>query len=195
MAYRRGKTWYCDLRPRGADGAPLLDAKGQPVRIRKRIPNVRYKEEAEKAERKMAARILYGEEEKVIPPIFEDFVRENYLPWARESKRDYAHDEQRAEVLISSRHFKGRRINEFSVIQMENFKRDRRASQTRYKRGRSPATVNAELNLVRGIFRRAISAGLLAANPTADLKNLDVPPYRTRREKAIQRTESLSGLH
>lgn len=187
MPFKRKGVWYTDIRPRGADGKPLLDASGRPVRIRKRIPHVKYKPEAEKAERKMADRLLHGEpeggeqgESKRVP-FFEDFVHEKYLPWARENKRDYAHDEFRAEVLCQSPQFKGRRLDEFSVIQFENFKRERKGTQTRYKRARSLATINAELVVAKSIFRRAVVERVIQHNPTKDLKLFDIAPFRTRR--------------
>lgn len=170
MPYRRNGNWYSDLRPR---------VGGNPTgkRIRKLLPNCKFKWEAERAERKLASELLYGVEGET--PTFEDFVRNSYLPWAREHKRSYAHDEYRAEVLIKA--FKGRKMDEFSVIQFENFKRDRKLTITRHHRLRTPATINAEITIARSIFRRAVIEGVITRNPLKDVKNLDGQPSRIRR--------------
>lgn len=175
MAYKRSGKYYTDIRPRGPDSKPTGE------RIRKLIPKVRFKWEADKAERQIAARLLHGNEKVVRAPIFEDFVNDIYLPWARENKKAPDHDEFRAKVLCLSPHFRGRRMDEFSVIQFEGFKRDRLKSTTRYGRARSAGTINAELTIARSIFRRAVVEGITTRNPARDTAYLDTPPFRTRR--------------
>lgn len=174
MPFKRNGVWYSDIRPRIA-GVPTGE------RIRKRLPNVKYLWEAERAERKMAAELLYDETELTPVPIFEDFVHDTYLPWARENKRSPYHDEFRAEVLCASPQFKGKRMDEISIIQFENFKKERKASRTRHQRPRAPSTINAELNIARSIFRRALVEGVITKNPAQEVKYLDTPPSRARR--------------
>jgi integrase len=194
MAYKRKGVWYADIRPR-VGGKPLLDSKGRPVRIRKRLPHVKYAPEAEKDERKMAAQLLYGEKEEVMVPAFEDFVNDTYLPWARDNKQWPDHDEFRCEVLCASPHFRGRKMDEFSVIQFEQFKKDRKQVETRYKRPRAVATINAELNIARSIFRRALVTGIIKVSPMGDVKNFDPPPFRTRRLKHDEERRIFKELH
>src|SRR3982751_5680231 len=101
---------------------------------------------------------------------FSDFVDGVFLPWARENKRSWEDDEQRAEKL--KEFFGQRAIRDITPMLIEKFKSELRKSDSRYKRPFSPATVNRYLQVLSRILSMASENYLIDGNPMAKVKRL-----------------------
>jgi hypothetical protein len=109
--FKRGEKWQYDF---------WIDGK----RYRGSMPEVRVKAQAERAEitiRESVYEGKYGKSAKA--PKLRDFIVETFLPWARENKRTWVHDEFRSRPLIEA--MGSKRMDEISPILIEKYKRDR----------------------------------------------------------------------
>lgn len=103
------------------------------VRYRGSIPEARTKFEAEQAEVALKRDVLEGRFGRPTGAHdFLKFVDEVYLPWARQNKRSWKHDDYRMRFLRESRHLRGKTFAQISVIQIEKFKQARRESFTKH---------------------------------------------------------------
>ena len=94
-------------------------------------------------------------------------------------KRSSQHDVFRSRPLLAAL---GRfRLDEISQIQIEKYKRDRRATDSRRGEKYAPASINRELELLSAIFTHAIKLKLLPGpNPCHVVDRLDEDNERTR---------------
>jgi integrase len=148
-------------------------------RIRIPIKTARTRTDAEEAAIGILKRIhegTYGK--RAGSQLFEDFVREVYLPYARANKRHPQNDEYICETIIAW--FKGKAFNKISPLLIEKFKRERKESKTRRDTQRAPASVNRELEILSKIFTLAVDNGLIQANPCRKVKKLRMDNQRTR---------------
>lgn len=164
-------VYYTDIRPR-RNGVPTGE------RIRRLIPKVKNMTEAKEAERKIAASILYGKDEET--PLLADFLQTTYLDWARLNKAKPYLDERAVRFFCASESFKGRRLDEVSVIQVEGYKRERRAAVSKHKRPFKLSSLNKELTILSRAFRLAVEGGLVRQNPVRQVKffDEDAAPFR-----------------
>ena len=150
-------SFYTDIRLR-RNGAPTGE------RHRKRIPNVKNITEARKAEAKIAASLMYDEPEREVP-LLTTYLETTFLQWARENKAAPQLDERVVRVLCASPSLQGWRLDEVSVIQVEGFKRERRAANSEKGRPYKLSSLNVELVILSRAFRLAVDAGLVRSNP------------------------------
>ena len=83
-------------------------------------------------------------------------------------------------VLKSSPSLAGSRLDEVSVIQVEGFKRERRAATSHSRRPYRLSSLNNEIVCLSRAFRLAVDAGLVRTNPVrlAERFEADAAPYR-----------------
>jgi integrase len=101
-----------------------------------------------------------------------------FLPWARENKRSWEDDEQRAGKL--KEFFGQRAIRDVTPMLIEKFKSELRKSDSRYGRPFSPATVNRYLQVLSRVLSMAYENGIVDANPVSRVKRLREPEPRQR---------------
>lgn len=168
----RRVSFYTDIRLR-RNGAPTGE------RCRKLIPKAKNMTEAKKAEARIAESLLYGAGEPECP-LLSTFLEETYLPWARQNHAAPHLDERIVRVLRSSPSLAGRRMDEVSVIQVEGFKRERRAATSNSRRPYKLSSLNNEIVCLSRSFRLAVDAGLVRTNPVrlAERFDADPAPYR-----------------
>lgn len=149
-------------------------------RYRGVIREARTKAQAERAEIKIRDGVYEGRYGKTVEaPKLAEFVEKTYLPHSKMHKRSSQHDEFRSRPLVAA--FGRFRLDEISQIQIEKYKRDRRATDSRRGEKYAPASVNRELELLSAIFTHAIRLKLLPGpNPCHAVARLDEDNERTR---------------
>lgn len=125
------------------------------------------------------AQVLLGQmrkaaesEELGIPKKCKTTLREykpTYLAWAEAHKRSYRRDKWCLEQLLEV--FGDLRLPEITKVRVEAFMRDRKAQV-------SPATVNRQVALLRGVLSHAVAHGEMDLNPLRGIKLLPEPPAR-----------------
>jgi integrase len=183
-------VFYTDIRPR-VNGAPTGE------RIRKLIPKVKNMTQAIEAERRIAASILDGiENPKQEIPCLSDFLQTIYRPWVRLNKAKPYLDERVVRLICASESLRGRRLDEVSVIQVEGYKRERKAAVSVRKRPFKLSSLNKELTILSGAFRLAVEGGLVRVNPVRQVKFFDeeAAPFRVlEREEESRLWDALRG--
>src|SRR5215212_7538662 len=96
--------------------------------------------EARKLEKDEKAKVRLGlrKEDKSIDGDFCTFVNDVYLPYARENKRSYKHDEFRCKVLTDS--FAGKRFSGITMLDVVRFIKYRLSTKIRRHNQVSPPT-------------------------------------------------------
>lgn len=156
------------------------------------VKTARTKKQAEEAEREAVRAVhegSYGVANK--KQLFSAFVTEVYLPWAGQHHKNIEHDRLHANML--SAYFKGLTLKQISPLAVERFKRERAATPTKYKRARSPHTVNSELTTLSGILSLAVTKKLLRENPCAQVRWLYAGDAPERRLTAEEETALLQS--
>jgi integrase len=183
--FRERKTM--PVENRGTDKSPrwryAFTIRG--VRYRAAIPEARTKFEALQAELEAKKAVFEGRYGRPSGEHgFEQFVKTVYLPWAREHKRTWKHDEFRARTLCEHKSFRGKTFAQISPLAIEKFKSDRRKSTITFKekpdRPRSPASVNRELELLSRIFTLAIREKVTDFNPCSQVQKMVLDNRRLR---------------
>lgn len=163
---KRGGRWHYDF---------MIKHK----RYRGVVPEARTKAQAEQAETQIRQDVYDSKYGKAIEsPIFETFVEEVYLPWAKLNKRSWRSDVEYVEVLIGE--FGDKKLDEITPAMIEKFKSKRRESITRRGKKRAPASVNRELEALSRIYTLATDQDLAAVNPCHKVKKLLMDNARTR---------------
>jgi integrase len=148
-------------------------------RVKEAIPEAQTKKQAEQVETQIRQAIFdrkYNRASAVTR--FSDFVDSVFVPWARENKRSYKDDEQRAAKL--KEFFGHRAIRDITPMLIEKFKSELRKSDSRLKRMFSPSTVNRYLQVLSRILSMAYENGIVDANPMSRVKRLREPEPRQR---------------
>jgi integrase len=149
------------------------------VRYRGVIPEALIKAQAEKAEVRIRNDIFEGNwGNKAESTRFSDFVEKVYLPWAMSNKKSCKDDVMNTKVLLEL--YKEKTFAQISPLLIEKFKVERKHSMTRYKRQRTPASVDRELATLSKIFSLAIYNGILESNPCRRVKKLREDNERKR---------------
>lgn len=133
-----------------------------------------------RAEAEALNAINAGKWGKQLKPKLKDFIREQYLPWAKIHHKPSNHqsDRWRSDVLIAA--FGKLRLDEITAFAIEKFKRERMTAKTKHDKVRAPASVNHELTLLSAILSLAIEQGHLETNPCRKVKKLRLNNRRHR---------------
>jgi integrase len=149
-------------------------------RVHEAIPEAQNKRQAEQAETNIRQSIFDRKYNRASGTVrFVDFIDNEYLPWAKENKRSYRDDEQRA---VRIKEFFGNRLirDIAQPLLVEKFKSKLRKSDSKWERTFSPSTVNRYLTLLSGIFSMACKNGIIESNPVSKVKLLKEPEPRGR---------------
>lgn len=144
-------------------------------RVKEAIPEAQTKKQAEQVETQIRQAIFdkkYNRASAVTR--FSDFVDNVFVPWARENKRSYKDDEQRAVRL--KEFFGHRAIRDITPMLVEKFKSELRKSESKFNRLFSPSTVNRYLQ----VLSMAYENGIVDGNPMSRVKRLREPEPRQR---------------
>lgn len=148
-------------------------------RVKEAIPEAQTKKQAEQVETQIRQAIFdrkYNRASAVTR--FSDFVDGVFLPWARENKRSYKDDEQRAVRL--KKFFGQRAIRDITPMLIEKFKSELRKTDSKYERPFSPSTVNRFLQVLSRVLSMAYANGIVDSNPMSRVKRLREPEPRQR---------------
>jgi integrase len=167
----------CGTTPTPASGAIGSCPRGSALSRRFLLLNTKTEAKAARDRRRIAVR-EGREEQQQAAQTFEEFVRDVYLPWAKDHKRSYQSDSWRAEVLIKA--FGKQPLAEFGVFAIEKFKKERREGKTIRKDKRAPASVNREIELLSKILSLALDHGLIDENPCRRVRKLRLDNRRSR---------------
>ena len=160
-------TWYVDKMIRGK-------------RYRFAVPEATTRRQAERAEAKLKTEIFearYGSKGK---SSFVKFVDEVYLPWSKENKRSWKHDELYAKIIKDF--FRGYNFEDISPLLIEKFKRTRRAGLTNRGEQRAASTVNREMAQLSKMFSLALKLGFCSENPC---RRVDAFKVNNRKERVV----------
>jgi len=163
------------------------------VRYRGAIPEARTKFEAEQAETSIKLSVFerrYGKQ--LGDKSLVEFVDDVYLPWARQNKRSWKHDEFRARTIADW--FKGKTFAQVSPLLIEKFKKERRESVTKRGSLRSAASVNRELELLSRVFNLSIDYGVADSNPCSKVRKLRLNNKRIRYLSDEEETRLFANL-
>jgi integrase len=102
------------------------------------------------------------------------------MPWARLNKAKPYLDERAVRFFCKSESFKGRRLDEVSVIQVEGYKRERKSAVSNRGGAFKLSSLNKELTILSRAFRLAVEGGLVRQNPVRQVKffDEDAAPFR-----------------
>lgn len=131
--------------------------------------------EARKLEKDEKAKVRLGlKQDKLIDGDFCSFVNDVYLPYARENKRSYVHDEFRCKVLTD--YFAGKRFSGITMLDVVRFIKHRLSTKIcRHNQKsaptklRSPVTVHKEVGLLSSIFNMAVVQKAALENPCRNI--------------------------
>ncbi|MFN7948405.1 MAG: tyrosine-type recombinase/integrase [Blastocatellia bacterium] len=153
---------------RGAVWRYKFDLRGRTYRGTFRVRNRR---EADEQETKLRAEILAGRYRPAQrSPRLADFIREQYLPWARLHKAS-AYDDGRIVPLVEE-FFGPVRLGEITPKLCRRFQQWLLERPTVRARARRPATVNRQFNVLSRMLRLAVEQELLEANPCTGISRL-----------------------
>lgn len=140
----------------------------------------RSKAEAKNCEAKMRARLLVGTLRPLEAPLLKIFIEDVYLPWAEmnHAASHFQSDRWRAKVLIE--HFGHLRLDQFSLLTVERFKKRYLDDKTRRGPKRSPASVNRVLQMLSKLFSLAISMKQIYPDQRPDITLLRENNHRLR---------------
>jgi len=135
------------------------------TRYRGSIKEARTRDQAEQAEVRLRNEVFegtYGARKRIVP-LFEEFVNDTYLPWAKTNRRSWKSDELRCKALV--KHFGAKRLDEITPEMIEAFKTIRRDSIARRGNRLTQASVNRELEVLSKIYSKALDFDKAERNP------------------------------
>jgi len=131
------------------------------------IPGARTKAQATRAEISVRESIYSGKF-NAASERFSTFVNQIYLPWARDNKKSFAHDESRVKALKDF--FVQLELRDISPLMIEKFKVSMLGKTTHRGTERKGPTVNRYLQLLSKIFSMAYYNGLVDSNPCSRVR-------------------------
>lgn len=174
----KGTRWYFDFSIKG-------------VRYKKALPHVTSKREALDIEAKARRAVYEGKDKQAVydaaynkpavaPPMptVAQFIESHYMPYSKINKRSHYDDIRITQTLCD--YFGEMRLDSVMAADVERFKQERRAGITKYKRERSPATVNRELGVLSRILSLAVEAELISFNSRPRIRRLRAASGRIR---------------
>jgi integrase len=122
---------------------------------------------------------------------FGQFFDRVYMPYAKEHKADWKHDEFRGAVL--KEFFAGKTFAQITPMLIVQLVNQRLKSISKRGRLRSPVTVSKEIALASSVFNMAIQEGAATVNPCLSIpksvkKKL---PARNKRDRFLSRDEEV----
>ena len=165
-------------------------------RYRGGLPEARTKAQAERAENKIRDSVYEGKYGKTVEaPTLAEFVKKTYLPYSKQHKRSWKHDDFRSRPLVAS--LGKYKLDEISQLLIEKYKRERRVAKSKRGTDLTPASINREIELLSAVFTHAINLGVLTGeNPCRKVRRFDEDNQRTRillREEEKRLLEQLVG--
>jgi integrase len=150
------------------------------VRYRGSIKEARTRDQAEQAEVRIMNEVFEGTygSRKTVAPVFEEFVNDTYLPWAKTNKRSWKSDELRCKTLV--KHFGPKRMDQITAEMIEKYKTVRRNSNTWRGTPLTEASVNRELEVLSKIFSKAIDFDKVSHNPCRKVERFVLRNTRAR---------------
>ncbi|MCA1601390.1 MAG: tyrosine-type recombinase/integrase [Acidobacteria bacterium] len=150
------------------------------TRYRGSIKEARTMDQAEQAEVRIRNEVFEGTygSSKRVAPLFEEFVNDTYLPWAKTNKRSWKSDELRCKSLVKS--FGSKRLDEIAPEMIEAFKTIRRDSIARRGNRLTQASVNRELEVLSKVFNKAIDFERVDRNPCKRVERFTLRKTRGR---------------
>jgi integrase len=104
--------------------------------------------------------------------MFDQFVKDTYLPWSQTHKSSYGDDVRITSMLTNF--FKDKTLAEIRPAKVEQFKAHRT------KAGKAPATVNRELSVLSKIFTLAVRHEEADFNPCQNVERFALDNQRVR---------------
>lgn len=179
---KRGDSWHLDKRING-------------TRYRQVLPGARTQKQAEQMAAVIITEIVTGAYHKrKAKTSLESFIKEKWLPWAKNNKQTYQNDVSSAKVFC--RFFRGKALCDLAPFDIERFKQERSREVTRRGAQRSQATVNRELAQLSSVFRLAMDNGYIDSNPCRRVRLFTVTTFRERvlsYEEEQRLMDSLTG--
>lgn len=111
-----------------------------------------------------------AERRKLRASTYREFLDNHYVPWALSNNS--CGDQRMRHMKSCFRHLLDCRLNEISLIQIEQWR------TKRLEAGRRPSTVNRDLSELKASLNRAVDWGIIDANPIARVKPLKVDSAR-----------------
>ena len=159
----------------------------------KSIPGALTKAQAKRAEISIRESTYKGKFDQASEK-FSTFVDETYLPWARDNKKSFAHDESRVKPLKDF--FGMMELQEIRPRLIRNFKKSMLGTTTHRGTERKGITVNRYLQLLSKIFSLASEDELVESNPCKRVKKYTEGGRRERyltHEEETRLMEVLTG--
>jgi integrase len=137
-------------------------------------------DQAEQAEVRIRNEVFEGTygTRKRVAPLFEEFVNDTYLPWAKTNKRSWKSDVLRCKSLV--KYFGSKRLDEITPEMIEVFKTIRRDSIARRGNRLTQASVNRELEVLSKVFNKAIDFERVDRNPCKKVERFTLRKTRGR---------------
>jgi integrase len=116
---------------------------------------------------------------------FGTFFDKVFLPYAKEHKASWRHDEYRGDVL--KQFFLGKTFREIRPMQIAQYINTRLKSTTKRKKLRNPSTVYKEVALASSIFNMAVREGVAQINPCRSIPSAIKKklPARNKRDRFL----------
>jgi len=166
--YLKNKSWYIDYYL--PSGTRKREVVGKSPAVTQR--------DAEKALRTRQAEIYQGRyniESTKKPILFDKFVNDEYLPWAKDHYEDFARVKSVTKLFLQT-------FKNMSFQDMNNWLVDKYKSK-RKKLGKDPETINRELTVLHKICTLAVEWKKILSNPIKGMKKLKVPYKKKRKLK------------
>jgi len=157
--YQKGNRWYIDYYL--PEGRRKREVVGHVDKITRSL--------AEKALKARAGEIVQGKFnlEKAKKPILFDKLLERYLGWAKDNHKAPENDTHLTKPLLA--YFEGKTLSSITPWLVEKYKSERKAQ------GKTPATINRELTVLKRMFNLACEWGLATSNPVSRIKFMQIP--------------------
>jgi integrase len=161
------------------DARWFIEFKLRGHHVRQSVPEARIKAQAIQAENTIRQAIFDRKYSSASTTTrFSDFVDRAFIPWARENKRSFRDDEQRAVRL--KQFFGTRFIRDITPILIEKFKSEMKKAKNKWDEPFAYSTINRYLQVLSRIFSLAQENYLIDSNPMSRVKRLKEPESRSR---------------
>jgi integrase len=123
---------------------------------------------------------------------FERFAKEEYLPWAKAHRKDYAG--RVLAVKLFCEHFGGVPLGRVAQITVERFKLAYSKSETKRGGHPAPATVNQRLQVLSAVMSHAVLLRYRHDNPCNGVEGLPIPEAEARHLSVEEEAELMPEL-
>lgn len=143
-----------------------MEFESRGVRVHKAIPAAQTKDDALRAEREARETIdagLFNTASTITN--FANFFDTVFLPWAKDTKKSWRHDEFRGRYLVEF--FGKMKLAKVQPMHIEKYKQFRLTQKSQRGRVFTPASVNRDLQLLSKMMSMAFDNGIIRQNPCA----------------------------